>query len=153
MGGKSSYCRTVALQLLLAQMGSFVPASRSEITVVDAILSRVGAGDSTQRAQSTFMVEMLGRFKYAYREFSSYKCQLQNACFSSLICSFSFHFCVLLQRRPPSSASPLATVSSSLTSWVGAPASMRASALRGRWHNILLRLSGDFACLRHIITN
>jgi hypothetical protein len=55
----SSYCRTAGLNILMAQIGSFLPASSATITVVDSILSRVGAGDSTTRSQSTFMVEML----------------------------------------------------------------------------------------------
>jgi DNA mismatch repair protein MSH2 len=58
-GGKSSYCRMVGLNILMAQMGSFIPASSATITVVDSILCRVGAGDSTTRAQSTFLVEMI----------------------------------------------------------------------------------------------
>lgn len=57
--GKSSYCRSIALNLLLAQTGSFIPAQSGSLTCVDAILARVGAGDSTQRGQSTFMTEML----------------------------------------------------------------------------------------------
>jgi hypothetical protein len=55
----SSYCRTAGLNVLMAQMGSFIPASSATVSVVDAILSRIGAGDSTARAQSTFLVEML----------------------------------------------------------------------------------------------
>lgn len=58
MAGKSTYMRQVALILLMAQMGSFVPASYAEIGVVDSIFTRVGASDDLASGQSTFMVEM-----------------------------------------------------------------------------------------------
>ena len=58
MAGKSTVIRQVALICLLAQMGSFVPAQRARIGVVDKIFSRVGASDNLARGQSTFMVEM-----------------------------------------------------------------------------------------------
>ena len=58
MAGKSTFMRQVALIVILAQMGSYVPARRARIGVVDRILSRVGASDDVARGESTFMVEM-----------------------------------------------------------------------------------------------
>jgi len=58
MSGKSTYLRQVALICLLAQMGSFVPATNVRIGVVDRIFTRVGASDRLARGESTFMVEM-----------------------------------------------------------------------------------------------
>jgi DNA mismatch repair protein MutS len=58
MGGKSTYLRQLALICLLAQAGSFVPAGRAKIGLVDRIFARVGASDNIARGQSTFMVEM-----------------------------------------------------------------------------------------------
>jgi DNA mismatch repair protein MutS len=58
MGGKSTYLRQVALITLLAQMGSFVPATEAEIGLVDRIFTRVGASDNLVGGESTFMVEM-----------------------------------------------------------------------------------------------
>ena len=58
MGGKSTYMRQNALIVLLAHIGSFVPASRAVIGPIDRILTRIGAGDDLARGQSTFMVEM-----------------------------------------------------------------------------------------------
>lgn len=58
MAGKSTYIRQVAVLTLLAQMGSFLPARKAEIGVVDRIFTRVGASDDLTRGQSTFMVEM-----------------------------------------------------------------------------------------------
>ncbi len=59
MAGKSTYLRQVALIVLMAQMGSFVPASEAKIGVVDRIFTRIGALDNIMRGQSTFMVEMM----------------------------------------------------------------------------------------------
>jgi DNA mismatch repair protein MutS len=58
MAGKSTSIRQVALMAILAQMGSFVPASRARIGIVDRLFARVGATDELSRGQSTFMVEM-----------------------------------------------------------------------------------------------
>jgi DNA mismatch repair protein MutS len=58
MSGKSTYLRQVALLVLLAQMGSFVPAESAEIGVVDRIFTRVGASDRLAQGESTFLVEM-----------------------------------------------------------------------------------------------
>jgi DNA mismatch repair protein MutS len=59
MAGKSTYLRQVALIVLMAQVGSFVPAREARIGVVDKIASRVGALDDIAAGQSTFMVEMV----------------------------------------------------------------------------------------------
>ncbi|HOT28730.1 MAG TPA: DNA mismatch repair protein MutS [Candidatus Ozemobacteraceae bacterium] len=59
MAGKSTYLRQNALIVLLAQIGSFVPAREAEIGLVDRIFTRVGASDNLIRGQSTFMVEMM----------------------------------------------------------------------------------------------
>jgi DNA mismatch repair protein MutS len=59
MAGKSTYMRQVALTVILAQMGSFVPAKEATIGLVDKVFTRVGASDDLARGQSTFMVEMV----------------------------------------------------------------------------------------------
>ncbi len=59
MAGKSTFLRQNALIALMAQMGSFVPAKRAHIGVVDRLFSRVGASDDLARGRSTFMVEMV----------------------------------------------------------------------------------------------
>jgi DNA mismatch repair protein MutS len=58
MAGKSTYLRQVALTVLMAQMGSFVPAARAELGVVDRLFTRIGASDNLSGGESTFMVEM-----------------------------------------------------------------------------------------------
>jgi DNA mismatch repair protein MSH3 len=57
MGGKSSYVRQVALICIMAQIGSFVPATSCELSLLDGIYTRMGAQDSIFTNQSTFMVE------------------------------------------------------------------------------------------------
>lgn len=58
MAGKSTYIRQVALIMLMAQMGSFIPAREAQIGIIDRLFSRVGASDDLARGRSTFMVEM-----------------------------------------------------------------------------------------------
>jgi len=58
MGGKSTYLRQAALIVLMAQMGSFVPASQARLPVTDRIFTRIGAADNLARGRSTFLVEM-----------------------------------------------------------------------------------------------
>jgi len=59
MGGKSTYLRTTALISILAQSGSFVPASKAKVGLVDRVFTRVGASDDLRRGRSTFMMEMI----------------------------------------------------------------------------------------------
>src|SRR5204862_5314591 len=58
MGGKSTYLRQTALTVILAQMGSFVPARSAKLSIVDRVFTRIGASDNLARGRSTFMVEM-----------------------------------------------------------------------------------------------
>ncbi|HXX28403.1 MAG TPA: DNA mismatch repair protein MutS [Terriglobales bacterium] len=58
MGGKSTYLRQTALTVILAQMGSFVPAASARLGIVDRVFTRIGASDNLARGRSTFMVEM-----------------------------------------------------------------------------------------------
>lgn len=59
MGGKSTYLRATAVCAILAQIGSFVPASSAKLPIFDAIIARIGAGDNIQRGISTFLHEMI----------------------------------------------------------------------------------------------
>ena len=58
MGGKSTFLRQTALIIILAQMGSFVPAQKARVPIVDRVFTRIGASDNLARGRSTFMVEM-----------------------------------------------------------------------------------------------
>jgi DNA mismatch repair protein MutS len=58
MGGKSTYLRQVALMSILAQIGSFVPADKAELSLLDRVFTRIGAGDNLAEGKSTFLVEM-----------------------------------------------------------------------------------------------
>ena len=58
MGGKSTYLRQAALIILMAQMGSFVPADQARLPITDRIFTRIGAADNLARGRSTFLVEM-----------------------------------------------------------------------------------------------
>ena len=58
MGGKSTYLRQAALIVIMAQMGSFVPAEQAKLPLTDRIFTRIGAADNLARGRSTFLVEM-----------------------------------------------------------------------------------------------
>ena len=58
MAGKSTYIRTAALLTILAQMGSFIPAAKAELPIIDRVFARIGASDDISSGHSTFMVEM-----------------------------------------------------------------------------------------------
>ncbi|WP_201456320.1 DNA mismatch repair protein MutS [Chlamydia sp. 17-3921] len=58
MAGKSTYIRQIALLVIMAQMGSFIPAKAAHIGIIDKIFTRIGAGDNLSKGMSTFMVEM-----------------------------------------------------------------------------------------------
>lgn len=58
MGGKSTFCRSIALASIMMQIGSFIPAEKAELPIVDRVFARVGASDNLSTGQSTFMVEM-----------------------------------------------------------------------------------------------
>lgn len=59
MGGKSTYMRQLALVIILAQIGSYVPAKKADLPLIDALFTRMGASDDILSGQSTFMVEMI----------------------------------------------------------------------------------------------
>ena len=58
MGGKSTYMRQNALLIIMAQIGSFIPADYASLSITDKIFTRIGASDNLSQGESTFMVEM-----------------------------------------------------------------------------------------------
>ena len=71
MGGKSTYMRQIALCVIMAQIGSFVPCDQADLPIFDQIFTRIGASDDLISGQSTFMVEMLeanNALRYASRD-------------------------------------------------------------------------------------
>ena len=63
MAGKSTYLRQIGIITIMAQIGSFVPADHAEIGLIDKLFTRVGASDNLSEGESTFLVEMLSKFK------------------------------------------------------------------------------------------
>ena len=79
MGGKSTYMRQFALIVIMAQLGSFVPAESANLMVFDQIFTRIGASDDLVSGQSTFMVEM-SETNYALRHATSSSLLILTVC-------------------------------------------------------------------------
>jgi len=77
MAGKSTYIRQVALLVILAQMGSYIPAQSAHIGIMDRIFSRIGASDDLARGQSTFMVEMVETANILNKSIRQISCHLR----------------------------------------------------------------------------